>query len=363
MKPGRFAVLLLLILAIATGYYFWSTDRTKGLVLIGTVDANQVIVSARTMGRIEKLLVDEGTSVNAGDPIAVLDSGQLTAEKQAAEATLASLRSRVAQSRSTLASTSGTTSSDVQNAQATVLSLRAQLQVAEAALQVQRLNTTRTVSLAKDGVASEQDRDQAVAALKQAQAQVQSLQEQINAADAQLKAAQARTYQAKAARNDVAASRAQAANAEAEIAVIEAQLGYTRVYAPVSGVVSVRAAREGEVVNPGQPIVTIVDFNDTWVRAAIPETYNDRVAIGDTLPVILPSGEHTTGKVIFKAVEGDFATQRDVSRRKRDIKTVGLKLKVDNSNRTLVPGLTAEVIIPRQMLERKRQQSVAEKEP
>jgi len=94
------------------------------------------------------------------------------------------------------------------------------------------------------------------------------------------------------------------------------------------------------------------------VRAALPETYNDKVAIGDTLPVILPSGARTTGKVIFKAVEGDYATQRDVSRRKRDIKTVGLKLKVDNSSKTLVPGLTATVIIPNGMLNR---QTVAEK--
>lgn len=359
MKPRRFAVLLLVILAIATGYFFLSTDHSNGLVLIGTVDANQVIVSSRMQGRIEKLLVDEGTEVKAGDPIAVLDSEELTAEKQAAEATLASLRNRVAQSRSTLQSTTGTTSSDVQNAQSMIQSYRAQLREAEANLEMQRLDTERTVNLAKQGVASEQQRDQANASLKQAQARVQSLQEQIGAAEAQLKSAQARINQATAARSDVAASQAQATNAQAQIAQIEARLGYTRVFAPVSGTVSVRAAREGEVVSPGQAIVTIVDFNDTWVRAPLPETYNDKVAIGDTLPVILPSGARTSGKVIFKAVEGDFATQRDVSRRKRDIKTVGLKLKVDNSNKTLVPGLTADVIVPNEKLN--KQTSVAEK--
>jgi HlyD family secretion protein len=359
MNPRKFAVLLMVILAISAGYYFWSTDRTNGLVLVGTVDANQVIVSSRVQGRIEKLLVDEGTQVKAGDPIAVLDSAELTAEKEAAEATLAALRSRVAQSRSTLESTQGATSSDVQNAQAMVQSYSAQLREAEANLEVQQLDTDRMVNLAKQGVASAQQRDQATAALKQAQARVKALQDQVDAARAQLKAAEAKTNQAQAARSDVAAARAQATNAEAQIAQIEARLGYTRVYAPVSGTVSVRAAREGEVVNMGQPIVTIVDFNDTWVRAAIPETYNDKVAIGDTLPVILPSGEHTTGKVIFKAVEGDFATQRDVSRRKRDIKTVGLKLKVDNSRKTLVPGLTAEVIIPNEVMNKPA--SVAEK--
>ncbi|HVZ17960.1 MAG TPA: efflux RND transporter periplasmic adaptor subunit [Terriglobales bacterium] len=348
MQARRIAILLIVILVIGVAYYFITTGSNKGLVLIGTVDANQVIVSANIQGRIEKLLVDEGTDVKAGDPIAVIDSTELTAEKQAAEATLISLRSKLAQSQSMMQSTSGTTSSAVVNAQAMVQSTTAQLAEAQANLERQKLDTKRAIDLADQGVASVQSRDLAVASLKQAQAQVDSLQKQVDAAKAQLKSAEAATHQANAAQSDVASARAQAQSAAAQIAQIEARLGYTRVFAPVTGTVSVRAAREGEVVSPSQPIVTVVDYNDTWVRAAIPETYNDRVAVGDTLPVILPSGEKTNGKVIFKSVEADFATQRDVSRRKRDIKTVGLKLKVDNAQRKLVPGLTAEVIIPDQ---------------
>jgi len=346
LQARRIFVLILIILVLGMVYYFLTTNRDNGLRLIGTVDANQVIVSSNIQGRIEKLLVDEGTDVKAGDPVAVIDSTELNAEKEAAEATLASLRSKLAQSQSMLQSTSGTTSSAVANAQAMVLSTTAQLAEAQANLDRQKLDTKRAVDLTSQGVASQQSSDLAVASLKQAQAQVDSLQKQVDAATAQLKSAQAQTHQATAAQSDVASARAQAVSAQAQIAQIEARLGYTRVFAPVTGTVSVRAAREGEVVSPGQPIVTIVDYSDTWVRAAIPETYNDRVAVGDTLPVILPSGEKTTGKVIFKGVEADFATQRDVSRRKRDIKTVALKLKVDNTQRKLVPGLTADVILP-----------------
>ena len=116
------------------------------------------------------------------------------------------------------------------------------------------------------------------------------------------------------------------------------RLGYTNVYAPVSGTVSVRAARQGEVVNIGAPIVTIVDLNDTWARVAIPETYADHIGYGDVLRVRLPGGTVMSGKVFFKGVEGDFATQRDVSRRKRDIKTIVLKVRMDNPKGAFVPG-------------------------
>ena len=98
-------------------------------------------------------------------------------------------------------------------------------------------------------------------------------------------------------------------------------------------------------MNTGSPIVTIVDFTDTWVRAAIPETYADHIGIRRQLARRLPGGTITRGKVFFKAVEADFATQRDVSRRKRDIKTIVLKVRLNNPKGAYVPGMTANVLV------------------
>ena len=79
---NRFFILLGIIFVIAATYYFFSTDHSRDLVLIGTVDANQVIVSAQVEGRIQKLLVDEGTPVKAGDLIAILDPSELRRRKR-----------------------------------------------------------------------------------------------------------------------------------------------------------------------------------------------------------------------------------------------------------------------------------------
>ena len=346
MNRKRFGILMLVILVVATGYYFLSTERDKGLVLIGTVDANQVIVSAKIAGRIERLTVDEGTAVKRGDVVAELDTEELTAMKRAAEATLASLRSQVTGTRATEEATRGTTSSDVQTTQAQVQSARAQLTEAAANLRQQELDTKRTVTLAEQGIASQQDRDRAAAALDAAKARVQALQDQVRAAQSNVAAAQARTHQAHTAQSTVQATASQMQAAQAQVAQAETRLQYAKVLAPVDGVVSVRAARQGEVVNPGTPIVTIMDLNDTWVRAAIPETYADKLQLGDTLEVRMPDGSTIPGKLIFKNTEGDFATQRDVSRQKRDIKTVALKLKIDNAGMKYATGMTAEVLVP-----------------
>ncbi len=338
-------ILLTVIFAIALGFYYFSTPRGSDLDLTGTVDANQVIVSPQTSGRIQKLLVDEGTRVKQGDLIAVLDPSELEAQARAAAAMIDSLRSQVAASQATSVATKGSTTSSVANAQAQLESVRAQLVQAEATLQRIESDSRRTIELAKQGVSSDQERVQAEANLKAQLALVASLKQQVTAAQAALDAAIANTHQASAAQSTVASTRGQLLNAEAQLKEAEVRLGYTKIYAPVTGTVSVRAAREGEYVNPGQPIVTIVDFIDTWVRAAIPETQADHIGIGDTLRIKLPGGTITSGKVFFKSAEADFATQRDVSRSKRDIKTIVLKVRLDNPKAAYVPGMTADVLI------------------
>jgi multidrug resistance efflux pump len=314
-------------------------------VLIGTVDSNQIIVSPQMQGRIAKLLVDEGTKVQQGDLIAVLDPSELEAQARAAAAIIDSLRSQVSATQASKEATQGSTASNVANAQARLQSTRAQLVQAEATLQRTESDSRRMIELANQGVASDQDRVQAESSLKAQQAIVQSLKDQVTAAGADLNAALANTHQARAAASTVQSTRAQLANAEAQLKEAEVRLGYTKIYAPLTGTVSVRAAREGEVLNAGQPIVTLVDLNDTWVRAAIPETESDHIGLGDTLRIRLPGGTVTSGKVFFKAAEADFATQRDVSRRKRDIRTIVLKVRLDNPRGAYVPGMTAEVLV------------------
>ena len=345
----RIFALLGIVFLLSLGFYLFSTRGTSEVVLIGTVDANQVIVSSKVAGRIERLLVDEGQSVKQGELIAQIDNQDLAAERDSARATLAGLRSQVRQSGETYASTHGETNSQVDNAAAALKAAIASLEESEANERQQSLDTKRTVTLAEQGVASQQDRDRAEQTLAADQARVRANREQVTAARATLNTMQARINQAAAAHSNIAAMQGQMDSANAKLAEAEVRFGYTHITSPVDGVVSVRAAREGEVVSVGTPIVTIVDLTQTWVYAAIPETQAQAVKLGDTLDVRMPGGEHVPGKVIAKAAEADFATERDYSRTKRDIRTVRLKLLINNPRETYVPGMTAEVLLPQRL--------------
>ena len=158
--------------------------------------------------------------------------------------------------------------------------------------------------------------------------------------------ARSNTDQVRSRRAALEATRHRLAAAGAQKDKAKVQLDYTEIHAPIDGVVDVRAALPGEVVNPGQGIVTLINPDDLWVRADVEETYIDRIRLGDRLSVRLPSGARREGTVFYRSVDADYATQRDVSRTKRDIKTFEIRLRCDNSDRALAVGMTAYVTMP-----------------
>ena len=99
-------ILLAVIVVASLVYYLVSTPSSKNLVLIGTVDSNQIVVSPQVEGRVARMLVDEGAQVKQGDLIAVLDPSELQAQAQAAAANIASLQHKVAEMRATEQATS-----------------------------------------------------------------------------------------------------------------------------------------------------------------------------------------------------------------------------------------------------------------
>lgn len=344
-----FAILALLTIGSLI-WYLVTVRPTGDLQLIGTVDANEVLVNARIAGRIQTLTVKEGDYVKAGQVIAVIESDDLDAVLKAAEATTASLRSKLNGSVETQRQNSGETQSATASAEAQVQVAEASLAQARANLQHQQADTSRTVALAQQGIMSAQARDEMVTALQASQAAVTAAESSLTAAKAALRQARAHELLAAVSERNVASSRADVANASAMADQARVEKSYAEVVSPVNGRVAVWAARQGEVVTMGQTIVSIMDLTQTWIYAPLPETQADSVKLGDSLRVVMPSGGTLQGKIINKAAQADFATQRDVSARKRDIKTIQLKMLIDNPDEKYVPGMTAEVYIPKDRL-------------
>jgi HlyD family secretion protein len=346
MKFSKFFTFVMVLFFVALMVYFITTPRGSEIPLTGIVTGNDVIVSPQLAGRMIRLTVDEGSEVHKGDLIAELDPAELMAARDSAEANIHTLEAKVNSAQSTRSWTDDQTSASLLQAEAALTATRSQLVQTQANLWRDQQTYKRQQGLFESGVASAQDRDLADAAVRSSDAAVKSLEDQVRASEAQVAVARANRKQLDVQQSDLAATRAQLVQAHADKATADVHLSYMKIYAPLDGVVSVRAARQGEVLQAGEPIVTILDVDHLWVQADVEESYIDSVALNQHLKVRLPSGNTMDGTVFFKGVESDFATQRDVSRTKRDIKTFSIKVAMHNTERRLMSGMTATVLLP-----------------
>jgi len=278
--------------------------------------------------------------------VAVIAPDELKADTAYFSQNVAGLSSQVRESEAALRFQQRQMADQISQAESTLASTESQVAAATADLENVRLIYQRTQDLSREGVVSPQELDQARTAAASAQAKLDALKKQVEAQRAAVALARANAEQVQLRRSQVQTSEHMQAAATAQRAKADVRLRYTEIHAPIDAIVDVRAARVGEVVSPGQPIVTLVNPDDLWVRADVEESYIDRVRLGDTLTVRLPSGVERQGTVFYRGADASFATQRDVSRTKRDIKTFEVRLRVDNKDRRLAVGMTAYVLLP-----------------
>jgi HlyD family secretion protein len=339
---------LLLIAAVGYGAYYYFTLPPSALVLTGIVTTHDIEVSPQIGGRLVSLNAKEGDSVTKGQLIAEIDPGELEADRAFYQHSAAGIQSQVQESEAALRLQERQLGDQVKQAEAAVATAEAQRAAAAADVDRAKVTLDRTRELFKQQLAPAQTMDEARTAYEAAQARMESMARQVDAAKSAVALARSNAEQVAVRKSQVQVAQHQLDAVGAQRTKADVRLGFARVVAPSDGVVDVQPAREGEVVMAGQTLLTLINPDDLWVRADIEETYVDRVRSGDKLTVRLPSGEERTGEVLYRRVDASYATQRDVSRTKRDIKTFETRLRIDNKDRKLAVGMTVYVMLPLQ---------------
>jgi HlyD family secretion protein len=320
--------------------------RSGPLVLTGVVTTHDVVVSPQISGQITQLLVREGDAVVRDQLLALISPDELKADQSYYTHNAEGLAVQVQESEQALRYQEQQTAQSIRQATANLAAAEAQRQEASADFENARLDYERVQQLEKTGAVSRQEVDRQRTTYESMKAKLDAADRQREAQRAALALAQSAETQVTIRRAAIAASEQERAAAAAQTEKASVRLAYTEIHAPSNGVVDVLAVRRGEVVAATAPLLTLVDPDDLWVRVDVEETYIDRIRMGDSLTVRIPSGETRAGVVFHRGVDAGFATQRDVSRTKRDIKTFEVRLRVDNHDRRLAVGMTAYVLFP-----------------
>ncbi len=311
-KRIRIAIVVAVVVVLGAGAWLWATAGQQSTD-DAQVDAHVAPVAARVSGTVTQVLVKDNQQVNEGDTLVVIDPRdyQVALDKAKAELATAEADASVARAGVPITSTTATSNvstarggveqaqAGVDEAQRGIDAANARLATAQAHQREAEANAVKAAKdverlkglLAKDEVSQQQydaaaAADASRAAADSARAQVQEAQTGIGVAQSQLTAARAGASQATAqlasaqtAPQQVAAQQARAASADAKVlqqraAVQQAELNlqYATVKAPMKGIVSKKSVEVGQVVQAGQPLMTVIPLEDVWVTANFKET-------------------------------------------------------------------------------------------
>jgi len=316
--PRRFARALALLCAVLAA----SGARDGGaLKSSGTIEMDEVDVGSLVGGRLVRLSVAEGDTVRAGDTLAVLDRGEVSADLQAQ---IAQAERAQAQARDLAQGTRP----------AEVVIAREALRGAEADLALAQVSYDRTEKLAKAGATAPAELDRARAALDAAKARASSAREQVRLAEAGFRQQQ------------VAAARQGASAAMAQLAGARSRASELVLTAPRDGVVMLVNYETGELVPPSAPVVTLGDPDSLWMRVYVAAPLLTRVKLGARADV-RPVGAKQTwpGRVVSIASSAEFTPRAALTEDEQANLMFGVKLSLARSGGALKAGLPAEATI------------------
>jgi HlyD family secretion protein len=320
MKVVRATLTILVVLAVIGGLWRWAWKLSQPVpdVIQGQVEGRFVNVSSKIPGRVASVVVREGQSVRKADQLVVLESPEIQAKLDQAEA------AREAASAQRTKAFNGAREEEIRQA-------RSMWERAQHATELADKTFQRIDRLNKDGVLPAQRRDEA-----EAQLQTSRDAEAVARAAYDMATAGARV-------EDKDAATALVSRARGAISEVNAYLGETKLSSPIAGEVYKRNIEPGEIAAAGYPILTLLDTSDMWAVFQLREDKLAGVKMGDRLTVRVPAlGDRRVDLVVsYIAPAGDFATWRSTSAQGGfDLKTFEVRARPSSPAPGLRPGMS-----------------------
>lgn len=347
------AFLLLLILGLAAflGVRFWK-ERTawpEGLIQAnGRIEGDRISVSTKFPGRIEKLMVREGDTVQAGQVMVQLDDVQVRAQVKQSQKGWNALEARVQATHEDLAVLNLQVPLAIEAAEAKVREVKAKLQQALAVEKETRRELNRLRHLYEKGDISRQELDVKQREWDVAYHDVTAMQSALAQAKKDLAQAELGWRRIRAKEAEVAALERQRDQAEAALEEVESILTDLTIRAPANGTVTTRIADIGEVVFAGAPIFEMVDLDRLYLQVYVPEVQIGKIRLGLPARIFIDAypDQPFPAVVRYIASRAEFTPKEIQTPDERVKLTYAVKLYLEeNPDHRLTPGMPADAVI------------------
>ena len=288
----------------------------------GTLEAVEVNIASKVPGQLLKLLVSEGSVLQQGDTIAVIDTENLQLQLQQAEAGIDFADAQYQLLKN------GARKEDIKAAQEAVRQFESSAQTAEADYhRIRDLYATHTVS----------------------QKQFEDTESRFTISQAQLTSARQNLEKLQhfARPEEISAAKARVDQARAQANLIRKQISDSYILSPVSGTVTYKPVEVGELIGTGSVVVRISRLQSLELMIYVNETDLGKVKLGSQAEVAIDTypDKKYSGTVIYISPVAEF-TPRNVQTKDERTKLVfGVKLQVENNNGDLKSGMPADAFL------------------
>lgn len=319
LRIGLIGLVIVLVLVFIIGLVIYKPEPT---IIQGEAEASILRVSGKVPARIARFTAQEGDMVNEGDTLVFLDSPELTAKMEQANAAemAASAQSRKAQN--------GARKEQIQGAYE-------MWQKAKVGEDIAKKSFDRVQNLFNKGVIPAQKRDEAEAQYNAAVATTRAAKSQydmaVNGADVE----------------DKVAANALVLRAKGAVDEVKSYIKEITLTSPISGKIEEIYPERGELVGTGSPIMSIVDLNDIWFTFNVREDLLGSMKEGAVVKVKIPalSNKEVDVKIFNVKSLASYATWRSTKTSGQiDVKTFEVKARPVNKVENLLPGMTGVIV-------------------
>jgi len=353
-------ITLVILVAVVTGtalYAAWFR-RDTALLGSGTVEARNIRVGSKVGGRIDKVLVREGDSVEPGQVLITFDEKELQAALQQSRANAEKAQrgyrpEEIAEARAA----AGQAKADYEMRkngyrQEDIDAAKADLDRANAEEVRTHLDFDRYDALAKNDVGSKQQRDTAEANWKVALAQRQSAQRKLDQWQRGYRPEEIASAEAHYVQATATLEKLERGNRREDVELAKAAYAYDlaryrerQVTAPAAAAVEVLDVRPGDLIAPNTPVATLLERDQIYVRIYIPETEIGRVRLRQTAEVRVDSfpNQVFSGAVEQINQQAEFLPRNVQTREERVHQLFGVKIRIEDSSGRVRAGMAADV--------------------
>ncbi|MDU4959427.1 MAG: efflux RND transporter periplasmic adaptor subunit [Sporomusaceae bacterium] len=318
---SKMALAATALLLISSGCR-WLQPVAVGITATGTVEITRTDIMPKVSGYITGLTLQAGDSIAAGQTIAVIDRPDLTAQVLRDEAALARAEAQLSDLKA------GPRAQERREIAANAAAARSVYEKAAADYQ-------RYQRLYQQGAIPLQQLDNARSSLSVAENSLQALTERLSLAEAGSRP------------QEIEAQRLEVERGKAVLAASQTLAADRVIISPVSGLTLTKNFENGEYINPGSALATIGDMNDCWVKIYIPSPQLGLLRIGQAAIVKVDSFPDRSFSGTIKEIsqQAEFTPRQSITRNERANLVFAVKVKIDNADSVLKPGMPADVTL------------------